>query len=171
MIESAKRHIYHGNGKGKTTAAVGLCARAANYGNNILFCSFLKDNTSGEIASLQQIGVDTGCVASPRFTWQLTADELISLKDNVNGFFEKIENMANDYNLIVLDEVLDAINEGLLEEDKLIRLLSSFPNTEIVITGRDPSETLISMADYVTEMQMQKHPFTDNLPARNGIEK
>lgn len=171
MIETPKKHIYHGTGKGKTTAAAGLCIRAKKYGNRVLFCSFLKDNQSGEIASLQQLGVDTRCVSSPQFTWLLTADEIITLKSDVKNFFDKINSMTDNYDLAVLDEVLDAVSGGLLPEDDLLLYLDKHPNVEIVMTGRDPSEQLVAVADYVTEMKMQKHPFNSNVAAREGIEK
>lgn len=171
MVETPKKHIYHGSGKGKTTAAAGLCARAVTYGNRVLFCSFLKDNSSGEIASLKKLGIDAECVCSSRFTWLLSAEEMIALKSNVKKFFDKIDSVADNYDLIVLDEVLDAVNEGLLPEEDLISFLKKHPNAEIVMTGRDPSERLVGIADYVTEMKMQKHPFNNNIAAREGIEK
>ena len=171
MIISAKKHIYFGDGKGKTSAAAGLCARAVTYGNRVLFCAFLKDNSSGEISSLARLGVETRCVASPCFTWELTGEQAGALRERVTEFFRMIEADAKAYDLIVLDEALDAVSEGFLEESRLIRFLEDNPRAEIVITGRRPSEALQEAADYITEMRLVKHPFYSGLPAREGIEK
>ncbi|MCL2539716.1 MAG: cob(I)yrinic acid a,c-diamide adenosyltransferase [Oscillospiraceae bacterium] len=171
MIEQAKKQVYFGDGKGKTTAAAGLCARALRYENRILFCSFFKDNSSGEMASLRKLGADVGCVKSPRFTWELDASQKAALKADVVEFFEKVKASAKDYDLIVLDEVLDAVAERMLDESSLLSFLEENPNTEIVMTGRNPSEALLGAVDYATEMKMIKHPFYCGLQAREGIEQ
>lgn len=170
MIESAKIHIYHGDGKGKTTAAVGLCARAVGRGNRVLFCSFLKDGTSGEVKSLNILGVDTRFLSTPGFTWQLDERQTEELKTRIGEFFSKIKQKSSDYDLIVLDEVLDAVNEKLLPEAEVIDFLRKNRETEIVLTGRGPSETLVEKADYVTEMKLCKHPFNQGVAAREGVE-
>ena len=170
MIERAKKHIYHGDGKGKTTAAVGLCARACCYGNRILFCSFLKNDTAGEMKSLKKLGIATEAVAGRDFTWNLTESEMSQLRIKITDFFISLESKANDFNMIILDEVLDAVDLSLLPENLLIDFLDSHPDIEIVMTGRNPSASVIALSDYVTEMKMQKHPFNDKVSAREGIE-
>ena len=171
MIDSPKKHLYHGDGKGKTTAAVGLSVRAAKYHNRVLFCSFLKDGSSGEMDMLKSLGIDTGSVASPAFTWLLTDSERAALTEKISVFWKNIAEKADNYDLIVLDEILDTINEKLFIEDELVNFLHAHPNIEIVITGRKPSARILEIADYVTEMKMLKHPFTNHTPPREGIEK
>ena len=170
MIEQAKKHIYYGDGKGKTTAAIGLCIRALPYNNRILFASFLKDNTSGEIESLKKLGISTDCVPTPMFTWNLSNDQTALLKQNVELFFESLFERAYMYDLVVLDEVLDVVSLNLLSEDTLLSFLEEHSDIEIVLTGRDPTARLVSKCDYVTCMQMKKHPFFLGQTARKGIE-
>ena len=171
MINAPKIHVYHGDGKGKTTAAVGLCVRARSYGNRVLFCSFLKDGSSGEVSQLKKLGVDTEFLASEKFTWLLNSEEITALKTKTSEFFNKINKKAKNYDLVILDEALDAVGTGLLDEGELLRFFSQNTQSEIVVTGRNPSENLLLAADYVTEMVKIKHPFDKNITAREGIEK
>ena len=179
-------HIYHGDGKGKTTAAAGLCLRAAGHGIPVLFAQFLKDSNSGELEGLRRLpGVS---ILHPTvfygFYSSMTEEEKEKTRQSYALFMEQIRLRLCDCGcggsapveggikrLAVLDEVLHAVNMKLVEEDVLVSLIAECPgDTELVLTGRDPSERLLSCADYVTEMRKVKHPYDKGIAARLGIE-
>ena len=167
-------HIYCGDGKGKTTAAMGLAMRACSVGAKVLIVQFLKNGKSPEVVSLKE-----------KFGIQVLAYEEIA---GFSNFFDenqheeclKVHNenlktaisMKNDFDLIVFDEIIATINSKLVDESLLINFLENKPkNLEIVMTGRDPSEELMGFADYISEVKKIKHPFDQGIHARVGIEK
>lgn len=169
-------HIYCGDGKGKTTAAVGLAVRCAGRGNKVLLVQFLKSRDSGEIyslAKLPDIEVMRG-KESKKFTFQMNEEEKHALLIEHNKMFEqvlaKIKN--GGYSLLILDEVIGALNAKVFEMPKLIEFLRHKPeNLEVVLTGRNPAPELVEIADYVSEMRKVKHPIDKGIMAREGIEK
>lgn len=169
-------HIYCGDGKGKTTAAVGLAVRCAGRGNKVLLVQFLKSRDSGELyslAKLPDIEVMRG-KESKKFTFQMNEEEKHALLIEHNKMFEqvlaKIKN--GGYSLLVLDEVIGALNAKVFEMPKLIEFLRHKPeNLEVVLTGRNPAPELVEIADYVSEMRKVKHPMDKGIMAREGIEK
>ena len=169
-------HIYCGDGKGKTTAAVGLAVRCAGRGNKVLMVQFLKSRDSGELyslAKLPDIEVMRG-KESKKFTFQMNEEEKHALLIEHNKMFEqvlaKIKN--GGYSLLILDEVIGALNAKVFEMPKLIEFLRHKPeNLEIVLTGRNPAPELVEIADYVSEMRKVKHPMDKGIMAREGIEK
>lgn len=169
-------HIYCGDGKGKTTAAVGLAVRCAGRGNKVLLVQFLKSRDSGEIyslAKLPDIEVMRG-KESKKFTFQMNEEEKHALLIEHNKMFEqvlaKIKN--GGYSLLILDEVIGALNAKVFEMPKLIEFLRHKPeNLEVVLTGRNPAPELVEIADYVSEMRKVKHPMDKGIMAREGIEK
>lgn len=169
-------HIYCGDGKGKTTAAVGLAVRCAGRGNKVLLVQFLKSRDSGELyslAKLQDIEVMRG-KESKKFTFQMNEEEKHALLIEHNKMFEqvlaKIKN--GGYSLLILDEVIGALNARVFEMPKLIEFLRHKPeNLEVVLTGRNPAPELVEIADYVSEMRKVKHPMDKGIMAREGIEK
>lgn len=169
-------HIYCGDGKGKTTAAVGLAVRCAGRGNKVLLVQFLKSRDSGElysIAKLPDIEVMRG-KESKKFTFQMNEEEKHALLIEHNKMFEqvlaKIKN--GGYSLLILDEVIGALNAKVFEMPKLIEFLRHKPeNMEVVLTGRNPAPELVEIADYVSEMRKVKHPMDRGIMAREGIEK
>lgn len=167
-------HIYHGDGKGKTTAAVGLSVRVAGGKGKVLFYQFLKDGKSNEIKALKKfshITVPEG-YDEIKFSFQMTEEEKRKTKEYYTKEFDKIINLCQDsYQLLVLDEILHAINLGYLELGKVVDFLKHKPSTlEVVMTGRNPSKELIELADYITEMKKEKHPFDQGVSARKLIE-
>lgn len=169
-------HIYCGDGKGKTTAAVGQAVRAAGYGYRVLVYQFMKNNMSSERKILEQLEQVT-CVSGPeqvKFSFQMTEEEkLICLKENEEKLCE-IEKMIKEvhYDMIFLDEVIYAVRAGLLGEEKLLSFMSEKPKeTELVLTGNAPTEQMVALADYVTELKKIKHPFDRGQTARDGIER
>ena len=169
-------HIYCGDGKGKTTAAVGLAVRCAGRGNKVLLVQFLKSRDSGELyslAKLQDIEVMRG-KESKKFTFQMNEEEKHALLIEHNKMFEqvlaKIKN--GGYSLLILDEVIGALNAKVFEMPKLIEFLRHKPeNLEVVLTGSNPAPELVEIADYVSEMRKVKHPMDKGIMAREGIEK
>jgi cob(I)alamin adenosyltransferase len=169
-------HIYCGDGKGKTTAAVGLAVRCAGRGNKVLMVQFLKSRDSGELyslAKLPDIEVMRG-KESKKFTFQMNEEEKHALLIEHNKMFEqvlaKIKN--GGYSLLILDEVIGALNAKVFEMPKLIEFLRHKPeNLEVVLTGRNPAPELVEIADYVSEMRKVKHPMDKGIMAREGIEK
>ena len=167
-------HLYIGDGKGKTTAAVGLAVRMAGAGKKVLFFQFLKSGDSSEIASLCRLGIETGHTPKVgKFTWQMTPEELAHCKKGVQECFARVKEAACDgtYGLVVLDEVLDAIGCGMLEDDWLQALLrEKAPATEVVLTGRNPSQEVEELCDYISEIKCIRHPYQKGITARKGVE-
>lgn len=164
-------HIYTGDGKGKTTAAAGLAARFAAYGGKVLFMQFLKNGISGEVLALNRLGVETMCLQTDKFTWDMTDDERAICVKKQSENLERAAQMANDYELVVLDEAVSAVSMGMLREEELIVFIENKPkSTELVLTGRGASGALISLCDYATEMKLIKHPYGNGVKARKGVE-
>ena len=166
-------HLYHGDGKGKTTASVGLAVRAAGSGMKVLFVQFFKDGSSSEIDVLRSIpGID---VLIPEVWYgryrRMTAEQQEEIRHCYTALMHDIEKRAERYDLIVLDEAVSAYNYGMLERDSFVETLKEWKSSrEAVLTGRDPASELREVADYVTEMKKEKHPFDEGIIARKGIE-
>ena len=175
MREQGLVHLYYGNGKGKTTAAMGLALRALGQGKQVVIVQFLKNHVTGEIKLFEQmehVRLFRG-KAGNHFTSSMTPEELSKTKEiheqNFSQALELIEQGRCE--LLVLDEILDAVAKGLFEEKPLISLLEQRPRTlEVVLTGRKPSERVRAIADYITKMEKERHPFDSGIPAREGIE-
>ena len=164
-------HIYTGDGKGKTTAACGLALRAAGCGKTVLVVQFLKDGTSGEVCAFENFKNITVMSAETKgFLWEMTNDEKQETKSVHEKLFETALEQSKDFDVIVFDEILGAISAEMIDEDAVLEFLETKPETEIVLTGRSPSEKLIELADYVSEIKCVKHPMNNGVPARKGIE-
>ena len=168
-------HLYCGEGKGKTTAAVGLCARAAGSGKRVLFVQFFKDGTSSENASLRLLP-NVHTMHEPRYFGRVSnmgKGEFEECKRAYSALFDAAISRAAEekFDLLVLDEAVSSCNHGVIDEGALLRFLKSRPaRLEVVLTGREPSAALVEAADYVTEMKKVKHPFDAGIVARRGIE-
>ena len=174
MKTSGLVHLYCGDGKGKTTAAVGLAVRHAGHGGKVVFAQFLKDGSSGECRVLAKLGV-TVLAANPvgKFSFRMTEEEKAETAAALGRTFDAATGFAvrERATLLVLDEVCAAVNCGFLPEKTLTEFLESRPDSlEVVLTGRDPSENLQVHADYITEMKKRRHPFDEGVAAREGIE-
>ncbi len=169
-------HLYCGDGKGKTTAAMGLCLRAAGAGQKVLIFQFLKDNRSSERKAL---GVVPGVTLVPgpesvKFSWKMTPAEKEALRAYYDGMLRSLMKTAGESGcgLLLLDEAVPAAGAGLLDEDLLLGSIRERPRAlEMVLTGRGPSGRLLAEADYITEMKKCRHPFDSGMGARTGIEK
>lgn len=169
-------HLYEGDGKGKTTAAVGLSVRCAGHKKKVLFTQFLKDGSSGEIGVLKKIDGITVFSFKKKFgfTFQMSEAEKETARECYRVYFDEIVEKVTkgDYDLLVLDEVIDACNSTIMEEKSLLDFLKNRPKAlEVVLTGRNSSKKVVAYADYYTKMQKIKHPFDQGVVARSGIER
>ncbi len=166
-------HIYFGEGKGKTTAATGLAARAAGSGMKVLFVQFFKDGSSGEVKSLKKLENITFLYPDTyngRYA-TMTDDQKEITKKSYTEAMKKAIAMAKDADLIILDEAVSVFTYGFIDRDELLSFLRDNRETkEIVLTGRDPARQLLELADYATEMRKHRHPFDRGIAAREGIE-
>ncbi|MDE6657444.1 MAG: cob(I)yrinic acid a,c-diamide adenosyltransferase [Oscillospiraceae bacterium] len=168
-------HIYCGDGKGKTTAALGLAIRAVGSGMPVNFVQFLKGSHTSELQILARIPEITvsRCDKDYGFTFQMTDTQKAQLTTYHNQMLSDIMNQLYTGNriLLVLDEFFSAYNYNLLDKELANRLVFNCPeHTELVLTGRNPEQKFIDVADYVTEMQAIKHPYQNGISARHGIE-
>lgn len=164
--------IYTGNGKGKTTAAIGLTLRAVGAGKKVFFAQFVKGQVYSEIKALQQYapavvvkqyGLDCFIVKQP------TQEDIDVARRGLQEVSEVI--ISGQYDVVVLDEANIAIFYNLFSAKELIDVLKRKPvETEIIITGRYAVPELIEIADLVTEMQEIKHYYNKGVEARVGIE-
>ena len=169
-------HIYCGDGKGKTTAAMGLAIRAAGREKKVFITQFLKSGKSGELVSLEKLNDYIKFLPGKpvnKFVWNMNDEEKMEAKKEHTARFKEIIDIikSEEYDLLILDEMIATINNGFVELNEVIEFLKSKPETlEVVMTGRDPKEELIKLANYVTEMKCIKHPFEEGIPSRVGIE-
>lgn len=168
-------HIYEGNGKGKTTAGVGLAVRCAGNGFPVIYSQFLKNGTSGEIGILQQIPNVTVMVEphSFGFTFRMTPEQKAQAKEAYTALFDRVTAAAVEQKarLLVMDELLDLCNARLIDLPRITTFLKNRPEElEVVMTGRNPKPELVELADYITDMRAVRHPFEQGIPARKGIE-
>lgn len=167
--------VHTGNGKGKTTAALGLLMRAAGRGLNCCMIQFMKSRNDryGEHVAAEKLGIEVHTMGdgftwdtknpeqdrqTARATWQLCVEKLRS----------------GDYDLIVFDELVYVLSYKMLPVEEVVEEFRAAreaqPALHIVVTGRDAPEQLIAQADLVTEMREIKHPFTAGIKAQQGIE-
>ena len=168
-------HIYCGDGKGKTSAAVGLAVRAAGRGRKVLIARFLKSDDSGEVRSLAEIpGICVmPCLKTFGFFWSLSEEQKREAGEYCRGLFCGAWDRAvvEKFDMLVLDVIMAAMKHGLIREEEVRDCLSGRPaGLEVVLTGRDPSPEMVKLADYVSEIRKVKHPFDDGIRAREGIE-
>jgi len=166
--------IYIGDGKGKTTAAVGQVIRALGHNMRVFWLSFFKDPKKwghGEIKMLKSMGVDTRnfVCQHPWFKKRIkktsARKQCSDVPEFILGLFKK------NYDLIVLDEVNDAISADFIDEKEILSVLEQKPESvEIIFTGRNAPSALTKKAGLVTEMKMIKHPYGKGIKARRGIE-
>lgn len=167
--------LYYGDGKGKTTAALGQALRALGCGRRVVLVQFLKNTPCGELTALRRharITVLRG-KAGAHFTFAMTEEERRQTKaiheDNLVQALALAKSGQCD--LLILDEVTDALQAGLLDEGLLREAVLGKPAAlELVLTGHRPIDWLLEAADYVTEMKKHKHPFDRGVPAREGVE-
>jgi len=185
-------HLYYGDGKGKTTAAIGLAVRAYGAGFDVLVVQFLKDGSSPELTVLRDrlgIPVLAGKI-TPHMSNKMTDDEKEKTLACHLQIWEKAMNWAcqpkspidikepfSDTrepfsgSILILDEILGAIETGLFPEEKVLAFLDQRPSAiEVVLTGRNPSPAIMERADYRSQIVCAGHPYNKEISARKGIE-
>ncbi len=161
-------HLYWGDGKGKTTAAMGLCLRALGQGLRVSVVQFLKDGRSGELAPLERLGARVfGGKAGTKFPKDMSEEE----RREAFAFHTRQlrEALSVPCDLLLLDEACGAARFGLVDEELLRRAVSERAY-EVVLTGRGPAKWMRDAADYSTEMRCERHPYERGVPARRGVE-
>ena len=162
--------VYTGNGKGKTTAALGLALRAAGRGMRVAVIQFLKGETSGEQLFADRYHPFEIIQLNKGNCFRQTLDELRPITGQTLSLAEE-KLTKGDYDIIVLDEIFTALNKELITTAQVIDLLDKKPeNVELVLTGRKAPREVIERADLVTEMAAVKHPFSEGVKGRKGIE-
>lgn len=168
-------HVYCGEGKGKTSAAMGLALRGINAGWKVVIVQFLKGSESGEIAVLKNLPNVTVLRGkqSSKFSFQMNEAELAAARvihdENLAQALTLVEGGA--CNMLILDESLGALSKDLLDEETLRSLLvNRGDELEIVLTGRGVPPFVEDAADYITEMKCQRHPYEEGVAARKGVE-
>lgn len=169
--------VHTGNGKGKTTAALGLAVRAWGDGLRVLILQFIKGSWKyGELETLRILGEMNGRMEVRRggrgFSQRDTEDKAEHRKAAQEAWREALEEItASRWDLIVLDEINYAVKFGLVEIEQVMELLDKKPSKlHLVLTGRDARPELIERADLVTEMRLIKHPYQKGIKAQKGIE-
>ena len=166
-------HVYTGDGKGKTTAALGLALRAAGAGLRVGLIQFLKDGDYSEIKALRAVSpsIRVAQFGTGRFVrGRPTAEDRTRAAQGLEAAREALS--GEEHDLVILDEINVAGALGLVDEEAVLALLEQrAPHVEVVLTGRRAPATWCEAADLVTRMQAQKHYFQKGVSARVGIEK
>jgi cob(I)alamin adenosyltransferase len=172
-LERGCVQVYTGNGKGKTTAALGLALRAVGRGLRVCVFQFIKGGgpygehlIAGKLAPLFTI------IQSGRPGWVNTKDISEDRRVAQEALLRAKELLTSgDYDLVVLDEINGAVGFGLIDVEQVLDVIALKPErVELVLTGRNAHERVIAAADLVTEMREIKHYFSAGVPARSGIE-
>ena len=169
-------HIYTGDGKGKTTAAVGLGMRACGRSLNVLMVQFLKGKESGEHIAISKL--KARFIINPgkplkKFTWNMNEEEIFEATIIQNEQFKYAldEVKTGKWDVLILDEIISTITMKMISLDDVISFISNKPeNLELVMTGRNAPDELIDIADYVSDILEVKHPMNKCIIARMGIE-
>ena len=167
--------VHSGDGKGKSTAAIGQAVRAAGHGLKVGFVSFFKDPEAfgyGEYKSLETLGIKILLFAKkhPHFYKKLNPDDVCQ---ECSRGLEFIKELFQDssWDMLVLDEINIAVRDGFLKEEEVLSLLEMKPEElELILTGRGATEKVIEKADLVSEVREVKHPYSQGIRSREGIE-
>ena len=176
MTDNGLIIVYYGNGKGKTTAALGVALRAIGYEHNVCMIQFIKGEWDyGELYSSNKLKPYFELIVTGKgFVGIIDDDHLIdehiqSSKNAIRIATEKIR--SNKYNTIILDEINYAIKLNLITENEVISMLESKPTElNIILTGNYLSNKILDLADLVTEMREVKHPYKKGIKAKKGID-
>ena len=166
--------VYTGEGKGKTTAAVGLAVRARSHNLKVCYIHFHKGDmrNCGEIKILKKIGVDVFEFAGkhPCFNKNVPYEDIRRGCLKALRFIKNLFSEGN-YDLIILDEINISLRDGFLKEEEVLETLNLKPKEiEVILTGRGVPRTVIEKADLVSEVRSLKHPYSSGLQGRKGIE-
>jgi len=175
-MEKGLTQIFWGDGKGKTTAALGTALRALNENYKVYLVQFMKNGADsleeqipGEIKSLKKFP-NFSCKRFGNGSW--VSNEKEEHNEKVDEAFQHLKDSLKNYDLVIADEILYAIQLNLLKENQIIELIKSKPiTTELILTGsHKPFPQIFELADLVTEVKKHKHPFDKGIQARKGID-
>lgn len=167
-------HIYTGNGKGKTTAAVGLGMRAVGSGMKVLMVQFCKGSSTSEENTIEKLKPNFELYKYKqicKFVWQMTIEEKKQMQEDTLHLFNYAVNCAESKDMIILDEIMAAITNGFIDVKSVVDFIKNKPtHIELILTGRNAPIELVELADYVSEINAVKHPMSSGILARKGIE-
>lgn len=165
--------VFTGNGKGKTTAALGMALRAWGHNMKVLMLQFIKGQLCGEHLAVERLnpGIEIRPLGQGFINFN-DPEALAKHREAARKALDEVEDaMAAGYQIIILDEILYALKYELLDLADVLRLIEMKPEkTHLVLTGRNAPDEIINVADLVTEMKEIKHPFKDDVSAQMGIE-
>ncbi|MGN0298325.1 MAG: cob(I)yrinic acid a,c-diamide adenosyltransferase [Lachnospiraceae bacterium] len=167
--------VYTGQGKGKTSAAIGSAIRMAGSGAHVVMARFLKTENSSELALLYEIENITVCPITKNFgfTFRMTSEQKAEAKQYYTQLFMQAVEVAKEQSaqMLILDEFNCVYASNLIDREKSLAVLRKHKGSmEMILTGRNAADELMELADYVTVFQKQKHPYDTGLMARKGIE-
>ncbi len=180
-------HIYTGDGKGKTTASLGLALRALGCGYRVYMIQFLKSGHTGELAAMEKWKGNFTIEQFGSDAIRERQQKLQQFTENVDKFtfqpdeieressrmgLEKASSILNsgEYEMLILDEINCVLDKGLLTFDEVTQLIEKRGATELILTGRDVPKELYEHADYVSVISREKHPWEKGIKARRGVE-
>ena len=168
-------HVYTGDGKGKTTAAMGLALRSLGHGNTVLVAQFMKTGNSGELAALRRLGAEVMTAKPVRgFTFRMNEAEKDETRDEQTAFARQVTEAIGRIGpqTVVLDELGVALSAGMVEEKAARALIEqALKHGETAVTGRNVPAWLQEQADYLSRISAEKHPYQSRgLCARKGVE-
>ncbi|MGL5648639.1 MAG: cob(I)yrinic acid a,c-diamide adenosyltransferase [Clostridium sp.] len=175
-LEKGLVQIYTGNGKGKTTAAIGQGMRAYGNGLKVTMLQFLKGGYTGELKTVEELNDNFKIYrfeSKKDFVWNLNEEQIELLKKEIrvgyNFILERLE--KNDTDLLIIDEIMGALGNKFLTVEEVLYIIENKPeNMEVIMTGRNVPQEVIEKADLVTEMKMIKHYYEKGVTSRRGIE-
>ncbi len=174
-METGLIHIYTGEGKGKTTSSVGLGVRALSHGLKVCYSYFSKKPSmfgNTEVNTLEKLGATIMGSESQHPSF----NKIVTHKSHSDISKENFENVkkiisTEDFDMLIMDEILISVGQNFIPEIDLINFIKNKPEKlELVMTGRGATEALIELADYVSYIQMIKHPYQKGIASREGIE-
>lgn len=173
-MEKSLIQVYTGDGKGKTTAALGLALRAIGHGFRVLVIQFMKGNIDyGELQSTQKLYPNLTIKSMGRESFVSKSNpDPIDVQHALEGFaLAEKAIKSNNFDIVILDEINVAVDFGLIPLNSLLGLIDSKPDTvELILTGRDAKREVLERADLVTEMVERKHYYRKGVIARKGVE-
>jgi len=175
-MEKGLVQVYTGNGKGKTTAAIGQGIRAFGRGKTVYMVQFLKGSETGELISLKSLEPRFKLFRFEKkrdFIWNLSKEEIEELKVDIAKTLDFIRDTIKQgcCDVLILDEIMAVLEKGLVDIEDVLSIIKCKPeNVELVLTGRNAPDKIIEVADYVSRIDCVKHPLKKGITAREGIE-
>lgn len=175
-MENGLVQVYCGNGKGKTTAAIGLGIRAVGNDYKVIMIQFLKNDSTGECKVIKTLEPDFKVFHFEKkrgFTWELSEEEKNELRSETSNalkFASKVMDTAQ-CDVLILDELLNSLDLGFISEAEVCELIDNkSEDVELILTGRNLPESIAQRADYISRIEEVKHPMHKGIDARKGIE-